>query len=354
MMHVNNLGQQRAYVAAQRREMEKSGRHAQLGEAIPVPGLSNAESRSPFRYSSATISLVCSRSRSPVPRSFGEHGRDLVSIISNQIARRDPQRGWRAAQTRRGGLQEANASLEARVAERTAALEQVRVAQALLNEARTRVDGPLLGSSPAVRGLRDAIARQARSIEPLLLTGPAGAGKEAVARAVHDASGRSGAFIFVSCGEVTTQYRHGGEADAPHDADESLLGSRFEHRAVRSFSMRCTSCRLRCRMASTSPIERERSRLSRGESGVPDGRLIASTTHDLRQPPPGAFPPLFQALGANRVSVPPLVDRRRTSRRSSIISCVGMPGVSGKVIDDVSPDSMRRLEAARGPATSAS
>jgi len=30
MMHVNNLGQQRAYAAAQRREMERSGRQAQL------------------------------------------------------------------------------------------------------------------------------------------------------------------------------------------------------------------------------------------------------------------------------------------------------------------------------------
>src|SRR5262245_57152555 len=45
MMHVNNLWQQRAYAAAQRREMEKAGRRAQLGDAIPVPGLPNAESQ---------------------------------------------------------------------------------------------------------------------------------------------------------------------------------------------------------------------------------------------------------------------------------------------------------------------
>ena len=45
MMHVSNLGQQRAYAAAQRREMEKSDRRGQLGDAIPVPGLPNAESQ---------------------------------------------------------------------------------------------------------------------------------------------------------------------------------------------------------------------------------------------------------------------------------------------------------------------
>ena len=90
-------------------------------------------------------------------------------------------------------LQEANASLEARVAERTAALErELRVAQALLNEARTRVEGPLLGTSAAVQALRDAIARQGPSDQPLLLTGPAGAGKEAVARALRQAFKRDG------------------------------------------------------------------------------------------------------------------------------------------------------------------
>jgi len=69
----------------------------------------------------------------------------------------------------------------------------------------------------------------------------------------------------------------------------------------------------------------------------------------MRQPPPGGFLPLFQLLAANRVSVPPLVDRRedipalvdhfvrRHARRL------------GKVIDEVSPDSLRRLEAYSWP-----
>src|SRR5688572_15203630 len=64
----------------------------------------------------------------------------------------------------------------------------------------------------------------------------------------------------------------------------------------------------------------------------------------MRQPPPGGFLPLFQRLTENRVTVPRLADRRedipalvdhfvrRHARRL------------GKVIDDVSPDSMRRLE----------
>ena len=86
----------------------------------------------------------------------------------------------------------------------------------------------LVGGSALVRGLRDAVARQAKSVEPLLLTGPPGSGKEAVARAVHDASGRTGAFIFVSCAEINTQFGHAGETAAPRTVEESLIGSRLE------------------------------------------------------------------------------------------------------------------------------
>ena len=49
------------------------------------------------------------------------------------------------------------------MAERTAALErELRVAEELLSDARSRVEGPLLGESAAVRALREAIAREAQ------------------------------------------------------------------------------------------------------------------------------------------------------------------------------------------------
>jgi DNA-binding NtrC family response regulator/putative methionine-R-sulfoxide reductase with GAF domain len=345
MMHVNNLGQQRAYVAAQRREMEKSGRHAQLGEAIPVPGLPNAESQIALPLLIRDDLIGVFSIESPVPRSFGEHERDLVSIIANQIAsaihnaRLYEQRRLAAA-----ALEEANVSLEARVVERTAALErELRVAQALVNEARTQVEGPLLGGSAAVRGLREAVARQARSIEPLLLTGPAGAGKEAVARAVHDASGRTGAFILVSCAEIITQYRHSDGATPSPDADASPLDSRLDLASGGTVFLDAVHelpPDLQHALHNTLDMDR---------GVMPGVRLIASTTHDMRVPPAGGFLPLFQVLAANRVSVPPLIDRRedipslvdhfvrRHARRL------------GKVIDEVSPDSMRRLEAYTWP-----
>ena len=347
MMHVSNLGQQRAYAAAQRREIERSGRQAQLGEAIPVPGLANAECQIAVPLLIRDDLIGVFSIESPVPRSFGEHERDLVSIVANQIAsaihnaRLYEQRRLAAA-----ALQEANVSLEARVAERTAALErELRVAQALLNEARHRVEGPLLGGSAVIRGLRDAIARHATSAEPLLLAGPTGSGKEAVARAVHDASGRAGAFIFVSCPEMNTQHRHAGEAITRPASEQSLIASRFELASNGTLFLDAVhELPLDLQQALHVTLEKDRSRPRGGESGVADVRLIASTTHDMRHAPPGGFLPLFQLLDANRLSVSALVDRRedipalvdhfvhRHARRL------------GKVIDSVSPDSMRRLE----------
>jgi DNA-binding NtrC family response regulator len=352
MMHVSNLGPQRAYAAAQRREMEKSGRQAQLRDATPVPGLPNAESQIAIPLLIRDDLIGVFSIESPVPRSFGEHDRDLVSIIANQIA--SAIHNARLYEQRRlaaEALQEANVSLEARVAERTAALErELRVAQALLNEARSRVEGPLLGGSAVVRDLREAVARQAKSVVPLLLTGPAGAGKEAVARAVHDASGCAGAFIFVSCAEITTQHGHDAGATAPDNLEESLLGTRFELASGGTvFLAAVHELPSDLQRALHLKLAQSHSRPVPGEPGAPHVRLIASTTHDLREPPPGVFQPLFQLLAANRIVVPPLVDRREDI--SALVDHFVRRHARrlGKVIDHVSPDSMRRLEAYTWP-----
>src|SRR5436190_10064853 len=94
-------------------------------------------------------------------------------------------------------LQRLRRQLEARNAELT---RELAVAQELLTDARRRVEGPLLGDSPAIRALRESIARCAADTDLVLLTGPEGAGHEAAARAIHHGSGRGRqAFIHVNC-----------------------------------------------------------------------------------------------------------------------------------------------------------
>ena len=352
MLRVNNLGQQRAYAAAQRRETVKSGLQASVGETVPVPGLANAESQIAIPLLIRDELIGVFSIESPVPLTFGDHERDLVSIVANQIA--SAIHNARLYQDRRrtaAALQEANASLEARVAERTAALErELRVAQALLSEARSRVEGPLLGDSTAVRALRDAIARQAISTDPLLLIGPPGSGKEAVAHAVHGTSGRTGAFIFVSCSELQTQHRHAAaDATAPRRPDAFLLASKLELAssgtvfldAVHELSTELQRSLYEMMVSDEPPRAAGESRRA--------VRVIASTTRDLREPVAADFLPLSRLLASNRVNVPRLVDRRDDIPALVDYFVRRHARQIGKVIDGVSPDSMRRLEAYAWP-----
>ena len=69
---------------------------------------------------------------------------------------------------------------------------------------RSVVDAPassdLLGTSPAVRAVRDVIARVADSEASVLITGESGTGKEVVARALHSTSRRHDApFVAINC-----------------------------------------------------------------------------------------------------------------------------------------------------------
>ena len=69
------------------------------------------------------------------------------------------------------------------------------------------VDAFLIGQSLAMQRLRARIAQVAPLGIPVLLTGPTGAGKELVARALHVSSGRPGEFIGVNvCAIAETMF----------------------------------------------------------------------------------------------------------------------------------------------------
>ncbi len=340
MLHVSNLGQQRAYAAAQRRQMIKAGRGAEIADAVPVPGLPNAESQFAIPLLVRDELIGVFSIESPVQRTFSEHDRALVSIVANQIATAiNNARLYEDRRRTADELQALNASLEARVAERTAALErELRVAQELVSDARRRVDGPLLGDSAAVRALRDAVARQAAQMEPLLLTGPPGSGKEAVAHAVHVASRRAGAFIFVSCPELHTQSRRAsGDATAAHRSGESLLPRLELASGGTLFLDAVHALPSALQHALTEMLEHRPPK-------VTDVRIIASTARDLTEEQGWPHQPLLRRLVENRISVPALADRRADIPVLVDYFVRHHARRVGKVVDGVSPASMKRLE----------
>ncbi len=348
MLHVSNLGQQRAYAAAQRRQMMKAGRGEELGDAAPVPGLHNAESQIAIPLVIRDELIGVFSIESPLQRTFSEHRRGLFLIVANQIASAiNNARLYEERRRAAEALQAANASLEARVAERTAALErELRVAEALLNDARSRVDGPLLGESAAVVELREAVARQAASSEPLLLAGPPGAGKEAVAHAVHSASGRRGAFIFVSCPELHTQIRQSpvDTSPTPRSATE-LLAHKLELAAGGTLFLDAVHELPTALQGALQALLEERQTSPPATDGTSGVRIIASTTRGLsREAPGGGHDSILRFFSERVIAVPALVDRREDLPVLVNHFVRRYARQLGKVVDSVSTESMERLQ----------
>jgi transcriptional regulator with PAS, ATPase and Fis domain len=86
-----------------------------------------------------------------------------------------------------------------------ALLLEVERAQARFRFLRPRPDGaaPLIGSSRAIKNLRERIERVAATDFTVLVEGESGSGKELVARQIHDLSRRRrGPFVAVNCAAI--------------------------------------------------------------------------------------------------------------------------------------------------------
>jgi len=89
---------------------------------------------------------------------------------------------------------------------------------------RVSVDSELIGKSPAIVRLRAAIDRVAPTESRVLISGPAGVGKEVVARMLHDLSRRSaGPLIVLNCATM-----------APDRMEIELFGREGEEDGMRS------------------------------------------------------------------------------------------------------------------------
>src|SRR5215510_7475286 len=77
--------------------------------------------------------------------------------------------------------------------------------QARLRRELPSTSSRIIGASKPIRELFEQIAKAARGPSTVLITGESGTGKELVARAIHDASGRGGAFVPVNCAAIPAE-----------------------------------------------------------------------------------------------------------------------------------------------------
>jgi serine/threonine protein kinase len=180
------------------------------------------------------------------------------------------------------------------------------------------------------------------------LIGPSGSGKEAAAHAVHDASKRKGAFIFVSCGELQTQNRHTPFGPAAVKAPERLLASKLELATNGTLFLddvyelpQELQAELREWLSRTERPE------ARDEPAQPDVRVIASTTRE----PTGdsGSRAMFARLAGNTIKLPTLAERRADIPVLVDYFVRRHARQLGKNVEGVEAESMRRLEAYSWP-----
>lgn len=247
-------------------------------------------------------------------------------------------------------VQRLQAQLESRNADLA---RELQVAQELLADARRRVEGALLGSSPAVRALRETIAQRAASAEPLLLTGPTGAGQEAVARAVHHQSPRGRqAFIHVNCALLAPGQAQGllagpGAKDAAAEAAVTLGPLELAERGTLYLEeIHQLPPELQIRLAEL--LEAASQARAGGGKPVPDVRVIASTSAPTSVES-GLRPRLLAALEVGTVRVPSLAERADDIVELARFFVGQQARRAGAVVERISDESERRLRAYRWP-----
>ncbi len=246
-------------------------------------------------------------------------------------------------------VQRLQAQLESRNAELA---RELQVAQELLADARRRVEGALVGSSPAVRALRETIAQRASSLEPLLLTGPPGAGQEAVARAVHHQSARGRhAFIHVNCALLAPGQAQGllsaaGARESPGAAAALSPLELAESGTLYFEEVHQLPPELQVRVAEL--LEAASQARAGGKALVPDVRVIASTSAPTSVES-GLRPRLLAALEAGTVRVPALAERAEDVPELARFFVGQHARSAGAVVERVSDESERRLRAYRWP-----
>ena len=250
-------------------------------------------------------------------------------------------------------LQSLRRQFELRNAELARELE---VAQELLTDARRRVEGPLLGDSPAIRALRESIARQALSGDLLLLTGPQGAGHEATARAIHHASPRSRqAFIHVNCALLPPGQDASilsSQSITPGTGASADTGSRMSMLELAAKGtlyldeVQRLSADLQERLADVlRGIESAR---ERGEPPVPDVRFIAYTSAPL-DTANGFHRKLLSILERRQLRVPSLAERSEDIPEITDFFVRQHARRIGSVVETISEESMKRLCKYRWP-----
>lgn len=220
--------------------------------------------------------------------------------------------------------------------------------------ARSAASGELVGSSPAMAHVRAAIDRIAASNARVLISGPAGSGKELAARLIHDRSQRAGGpFVAINAASI-----------APDRMESELFGEEGPDGRPRKIGVfeRAHTGTLLLDEVGDMPVETQSKilrvlvdqrfrRLSGSADVQVNVRVVSSTSRDLRADiERGRFrEDLFHRLNVVPLRAPSLAERREDIPELAEYFVRRLADVSGLAPRQIAADAMAALQAADWP-----
>lgn len=193
----------------------------------------------------------------------------------------------------------------------------------------------MVGSSPALEKVRRAIEKVAQTDARVLITGPNGAGKEMVARQLHEQSNRAdGPLVEVNCAAIPSELIEselfGHEKGSFTSAVKQRIGKFEQANGGTLFLDEIGDMSLSAQAKVLRALQENKITRVGGEKEIPvDVRVVAATNKDLiKEIEARNFrEDLYHRLGVILIHVPPLNERRED-----------IPDLVNKFLSDIAKD----------------
>jgi len=221
-------------------------------------------------------------------------------------------------------------------------------------KARSAAGDDIIGTSPIMASLRSAIDRVAQTNSRVLITGPAGSGKELVARLLHERSARAGGpFVVINAASIAPDrmeseiFGEEGPDGRPRKIGvfEQAHGGTLFLDEVGDMPLETQSKILRVL------VDQRFQRLGGATDVQVNVRVVSSSSRDLRVDiEQGRFREnLFHRLNVVPLRAPSLAERREDIPELAGYFVGRLAGMSGVPARQIGEDALAALQAAEWP-----